>query len=72
MMCSQEEFLQTITIGYYPPSHDNILVMYLYDVSSMIVRTIHHDLYPREGTPLKPHFTILVAMYCILKKVEVN
>lgn len=72
VQCSEEEFWSTLSEGYDPRDDKELTLTKLNVLASMIVRIIHKNIYPRAGKPLKAHFQVLAATFCILKRYQVN
>lgn len=40
--------------------------------ASILLKIIQHNIYPRAGNNMEPSNILLVALFCIWKKIQVN
>lgn len=56
LMCSREEFWNTLTVSFYSRNEESLLLTDLMAIALMIVKIIHWNVYPRVGYSVKPYF----------------
>lgn len=53
----------TIAYGHDPRLEEQMGLMDLTPIASIIMKILHCDIYPRSGTPTRPHFQVLIAIF---------